>query len=101
MKLRTATLLVSAALAVFGAVTAGPVAAEPLAHLAPTAHHDHDPSHPAYGCPPPPLGADGKPLPPPLGPDGKPLPPPLDADGKPCPPPLGPDGKPLPPPGHH
>ncbi|WP_435590298.1 hypothetical protein [Nocardia sp. bgisy118] len=101
MRLRAATLLASAAIAAFGAITAGSVTAEPLTHILPAAQFDHDPSHPGNGCPPPPLGQDGKPLPPPLGADGKPLPPPIGADGKPCPPPLGPDGRPVPPPPGH
>ncbi|MBB5918541.1 hypothetical protein BJY24_007453 [Nocardia transvalensis] len=91
MKLRMATILVSAALAGAGLITAGSAAA-----LAPSATPAHQQA--PEGCQPPPLGPDGKPLPPPLGPDGRPLPPPNGADGKPCPPPLGPDGKPLPPP---
>ncbi|RDI54196.1 hypothetical protein [Nocardia mexicana] len=91
MKLRMATILVSAAVAGFGLVGAGAATAAP--HVVQTDHHTAP-----EGCPTPPMGPDGKPLPPPLGPDGKPLPPPVGADGKPCPPPMGPDGKPLPPP---
>jgi hypothetical protein len=80
-------------------VATGCSSAEKQSDAAPIApvsaqHHNN-------GCPPPPMGSDGKPLPPPLGSDGKPLPPPTDADGKPCPPPMGPDGKPLPPPPGH
>ncbi|WP_280262005.1 hypothetical protein [Nocardia wallacei] len=89
MKLRMATILVSAAVAGLGLAGAATAAPHPVQ----TDHH----TAPA-GCPTPPLGTDGKPLPPPLGTDGKPLPPPVGEDGKPCPPPLGPDGEPLPPP---
>ncbi|MBF6172281.1 hypothetical protein [Nocardia blacklockiae] len=95
MKLRMATIAVSAAIASLGLLTAGPALAAP--QIAHTDHHQ--PPGPPEGCPPPPLGPDGKLLPPPLGPDGRPLPPPTGADGKPCTPPPGPDGRPLPPPG--
>ncbi|NEW46390.1 hypothetical protein [Nocardia cyriacigeorgica] len=91
MRLRTASVLVSAAIAGFGMIATGSAMAMPVGggtHAA----------VPADGCPPPPLGPDGRPLPPPIGPDGKPLPPPIGADGKPCPPPVGPDGKPPQPP---
>lgn len=92
MRLRQATLLVSAAIAGFALLTAGSAAANPVGHAVSTSVHMGN------GCPLPRLGMDGKPLPPPVGPNGRPLPPPIGADGKPCPPPLGPDGKPLPPP---
>ncbi|MFE3444914.1 hypothetical protein ACFXNW_17935 [Nocardia sp. NPDC059180] len=93
MRLRTASVLVSAAIAGFGLIATGSAMAMPVDGGSVTLA-----AVPADGCPPPPLGPDGRPLPPPIGPDGKPLPPPIGADGKPCPPPVGPDGKPPQPP---
>ncbi|WP_280508937.1 hypothetical protein [Nocardia cyriacigeorgica] len=89
MRLRTASVLVAAAIAGFGVIGAGSALGTPTgsAPVAPAVV-------PGEGCPPPPLGPDGRPLPPPIGPDGKPLPPPIGADGRPCPPPVGPDGHP-------
>lgn len=96
MKLRTASVLVAAAIAGFGAIGAGSAMAAPVETVSATLA-----GAPGDGCPPPPLGPDGRPLPPPLGPDGKPLPPPIGADGRPCPPPVGPDGHPPQPPADH
>lgn len=92
MRLR-ATAVVVAAMSCLGLVTAGSASASVGLFTGPAVVHQNN-----NGCPPPPLGPDGKPRPLPTGPDGRPLPPPTGADGKPCPPPIGPDGKPLPPP---
>ncbi|WP_187684447.1 hypothetical protein [Nocardia wallacei] len=85
MGLRMATILACTAISGFGLVTAGAAVATP-----PVVQVDHQQQPgPPEGCPPPPLGPDGKLLPPPLGPDGRPLPPPTGADGRPCTPPHG------------
>lgn len=95
MKLRTASVIAAAAIAGFGAFATGSASAAPIDAGVVLS------GVPGNGCPPPPLGPDGRPLPPPLGPDGKPLPPPIGADGKPCPPPVGPDGHPPQPSADH
>ncbi|MFJ1460823.1 hypothetical protein [Nocardia sp. N2S4-5] len=78
------TVLVCTAIAGFGLVTAGAAVATP-----PVVQVDHHQPGPPEGCPPPPLGPNGKLLPPPIGPDGKPLPPPTGTNGQPCTPPNG------------
>ncbi|MGW4847072.1 hypothetical protein [Nocardia brasiliensis] len=80
MRLRTASVLVFAAIMGSGLLAAGSATANPIGL-------GGFGSVQGEGCVPPPLGSDGKPLPPPVGPDGKPSPPPSDLNGKPCPPP--------------
>ncbi|MGX1778494.1 hypothetical protein ACWIGW_40750 [Nocardia brasiliensis] len=84
MRLRTASVLVFAAIMGSGLLAAGSATANPIGL---GGFGSVQGATPPEGCVPPPLGSDGKPLPPPVGPDGKPLPPPSDLHGKPCPPP--------------